>query len=396
MNMNFEELVYFFEEIREKRIMELLLMFKEKEMFGEFKFEQIRNITNSYIFKMIIVENKDSDDISEQKNDMKILKIRQANHYLNFEEYSEFISKLNENNLCPKQYLNYFDEVEGILISIEKYIETNDIFIEHYLYNQDFISKMINSLVKLNLLEFNENYIDLNNKTKYIKQNINIQNKNDIRERFENYLNYISEICQEQNLNYLSDNSKEIKQVSDFIENMEDLYLKNIPENKQLCFCHGDFHDGNIIYDEKETNEFYFIDFEDLSFNYIGYDLANFLTEWVYKIGIDKYPHFNYPASIFDVIDLETMLRIYKQYIEELNLKLKEKGDENLVRFDENDFIKMMSLSIINAALDLIYCLDEKKFMKKGTADLILVMNKRFKTIEEFNKLLSTNNKPSK
>jgi thiamine kinase-like enzyme len=41
--------------------------------------------------------------------------------------------------------------------------------------------------------------------------------------------------------------------------------------------CHNDCHLGNILSTSKEE---YIIDYEFCQFNYLGYDLGNFLNEW--------------------------------------------------------------------------------------------------------------------
>jgi thiamine kinase-like enzyme len=58
--------------------------------------------------------------------------------------------------------------------------------------------------------------------------------------------------------------------------------LLEILNKTPMVLCHNDCHLGNILSSSKGD---FIIDFEFSQFNYMGYDLGNFLNEWATEYG---------------------------------------------------------------------------------------------------------------
>ena len=88
-----------------------------------------------------------------------------------------------------------------------------------------------------------------------------------------------------------------------------------------VVFCHNDLQEGNILYKESSDVprgwELVPIDFEYASYNWRGYDIANFFCEWVYEYHIDKPPYYtaiieDYPTREQQRAFCEAYLKNYK------------------------------------------------------------------------------------
>lgn len=74
--------------------------------------------------------------------------------------------------------------------------------------------------------------------------------------------------------------SSEIESVLNNKHVLENL-LEILRETPRML-CHNDCHIGNLLITSTEE---YILDFEFANFNYVGYDLGNFLNEWATEYG---------------------------------------------------------------------------------------------------------------
>lgn len=74
---------------------------------------------------------------------------------------------------------------------------------------------------------------------------------------------------------------------------MKEWYSRNFnPETSRVAFCHNDLNAHNIfIIDGEKGKTSLFIDFEYSAYNYIAYDLANFLNETTISY-VSEFPGF--------------------------------------------------------------------------------------------------------
>ncbi|XP_026143316.1 choline kinase alpha-like isoform X1 [Carassius auratus] len=104
-----------------------------------------------------------------------------------------------------------------------------------------------------------------------------------------------------------------------------------------VVFCHNDLQEGNILLlsgrENTDRQRLMLIDFEYSSYNYRGFDIANFFCEWIYDYTYDKFPFFitntkNYPTKAQQMHFFQSYLweshAGFEHLSEEEQLKLKE------------------------------------------------------------------------
>lgn len=110
--------------------------------------------------------------------------------------------------------------------------------------------------------------------------------------------------------------SKDLKEEYECLKNI----LKDI--NSPVLFCHNDMQEGNILYKSTPPQlngrswQLIPIDFEYASYNYRGFDMANYFCEWCYDYrNNDSYPY--YSMNMNDFPTKEQQLQFIQTYLME-------------------------------------------------------------------------------
>jgi len=138
-------------------------------------------------------------------------------------------------------------------------------------------------------------------------------------------------------------------------------FLKEIVPKSENCiaFSHNDLHSQNILLVER-SHKLVLIDFEYSSYNYRGYDIANFFNESTIDYNNPEYPYFTLDETKFpgddDLIDFIKYYVFFSKFGDQ-------SFDENLL-FNDDDYFKQFiqdnwSIDEFNAELKTIF--DEVK-----------------------------------
>lgn len=156
---------------------------------------------------------------------------------------------------------------------------------------------------------------------------------------------------------YSSVEKKWLYEILSLVSEDEVSFLKEIlPKGKNsVVFSHNDLHSQNILLLDK-TQKIILIDYEYSSYNYRGYDIANFFNEATIDYNVTEYPYYSlddkkYPSE-YDLIDFIKYYLFFFKFDEKI-------FDEILVQNDDDYFKQIIkenaSLDEFNAEIEEIF-----------------------------------------
>jgi len=341
---NFYKILREKEQFEENQIMEIfenINEFIEKDIIS-IDFITLDKITDNSIYKLTINNKKEV-----------ILKIRYETSFLNFNDEINYLRFLSLMNLVPKQH--FFMNINNQRLSVEECI--NGIHIEDgkTLSNEN-ITILVEGLASFHVIDFKEikreNIID-NDKFyfNYLSKDITYHGE----ESFNQTLNILETTNNTILLNYLERNKEKLNLIKNFLNEKyttKDKLKDFIPLNSShLVFSHNDIHNNNFILEK--NNKIKFIDFEDLSFNFPGFDLANYIYESMFAFSV-TYPYYIFNRN-FMILSEELMLDYFNLYLQ----KLKEKEKMILCnQFTLSDIYKLITVSHLKAIYEYLFMFD--------------------------------------
>jgi thiamine kinase-like enzyme len=387
-NLNFEEFVIFIKqeisssddvnyEYVTKSILEILKSFNNNDDLKTISIIQDSNITSNSVFKM---------KINDSENKKCILKIRRESSSMKFSDELNYLNKLQLRELIPKQLMNI--ESGHLKISIEEFINIKHIK-DHEAYEQNHMSKIINSIAEFSSIEtkiidikeiFNYPFFYFN----YLVNKLlptSISRLRKIQSFFDN-----SKIKDSISFSYYQENKNVLVKINKFLNEIPNYVSKIISnfsfDNKiPLVFTHIDVHTWNFFI-ETETEKIKFIDFEDLSFCILGFDLANYIIESEYSINEDCYPFYTNNLNSFTEDFVKNSMQ---KYIHKLNLST----GQNFPILSLDDIYRLFCLSIIKAVSEYVFMVDEEIIYLKQDIDFLLLMADRISVFEKYYLLIN-------
>lgn len=360
-----------------KSIIENFSLLISNDSLNLFSVIQDSNITSNSVFKI---------KLNDSENKQFILKIRRESSTLNFSDELNYLSKLQVRELIPKQIMNI--QSGDLKISIEEFINLKHIR-DDEAYNYSFICKIINSLanfcsIETKIVTINE-ILDYHNF--YFNFVVNKLLPNSLSKLMEiqgffESSNKKDSLCYDY---YLNNKNILIKINNFFLEipNFVKIIISNFSfQNKiPLVFSHIDIHTWNFFI-EPESENIKFIDFEDLSFCILGFDLANYIIESEYSFEEESYPYYKNNFNTFTDEFVENSMHSYV-------LKLNYITKENFPILPLLDIYRLFCLSIIKAVSEYVFMIDEKTIYLKQDIDFLLLMMDRISVFEKYYKLIN-------
>lgn len=181
-----------------------------------------------------------------------------------------------------------------------------------------------------------------------------------------------------------------IKQVEN-IERILDISINDLleacPEIPVLVLSNNDAHPGNLLIDD--ARKVYVIDHEYACYNYLGFEIANFLLESTFTLDWHEYPHFK-QFEPFDTYLSDQYFGIYTAFIEKyfdiFSQELKENGvDIEKAKkhyLEKSIYLRLISASSIYWSLYAIYYIDYENFKNKKGFDYFAYSQLRFSVYE--------------
>jgi thiamine kinase-like enzyme len=185
---------------------------------------------------------------------------------------------------------------------------------------------------------------------------------------------------------YYQENKNVLVKINKFLNEIPNYVSKIISnfsfDNKiPLVFTHIDVHTWNFFI-ETETEKIKFIDFEDLSFCILGFDLANYIIESEYSINEDCYPFYTNNLNSFTEDFVKNSMQ---KYIHKLNLST----GQNFPILSLDDIYRLFCLSIIKAVSEYVFMVDEEIIYLKQDIDFLLLMADRISVFEKYYLLIN-------
>jgi len=175
--------------------------------------------------------------------------------------------------------------------------------------------------------------------------------------------------------NYIEDFNIKIQTIDFYVENLEEVFYKCCPEKGIFVLSHNDAHLVNIMHTEKK-DKVYLFDHEYSCYNFIGFDIANYIIESLFLLKGDEYPFYKYHVQ-----DLKTLLdeNFYDAYKKFFSL-IENKYAENFKDYPEFEKLieaaktkeycmKVMSLSSIMWSIFAVIYLDFESVWNKSAYD---------------------------
>ena len=280
--------------------------------------------------------------------------------------------KLSKSKLIPHQY--FFMKIRGIYVSAENYVDGFHIK-ECDTLNRNYLYLLMECLCKFHVTEIKE-----------IKTNECYKMNN----FYPNHIAEITTTCGEEafyrNLDcfintadsnlrqYYCDNKEKIEKIKIFIE--EKFTHQNrikyfYPNNtKHLIFSHNDVHNQNFFIENTENNSIKFIDFEDLQFNFPGFDLANYINESNFQF-TNIYPYYKYNRDLM-YLSNHNLLDLFCKYLNNL------KNEQNTIMcndFTLSEIYKLFLISSLKAIYEYLkmYDINDSAADKKENVDFLLL-----------------------
>lgn len=249
-------------------------------------------------------------EITNKTNDSHSPRIR-INHlfFKVFGRISILVDRELETFLMNKLYHKGFGpeiyDTDAKTYRIEEYLEGYKVLHPHQMLDENILSKMIENFVNLNIIGGEIGYyLDLisgKSKSDYFKilkdkdKNTNIINfllkkmkplaLTSFYQFKERYVNDPLHSPEQ------SDWDKKIKHIEFILTNLDDILYEICPDKGLFVIGHNDSHPLNILINSDHSKAI-LCDYEYSAYNYIGFDIVNYLIESCYYLSADEFPFY--------------------------------------------------------------------------------------------------------
>jgi thiamine kinase-like enzyme len=185
------------------------------------------------------------------------------------------------------------------------------------------------------------------------------------------------------------DMMNKLTEIEYYMQNFEKIFYNCTPEKCQMVLSHNDAHILNIMH-KPDFSKIYIFDHEYASYNFLGFDIANYILESQFILEHTEFPFYQFFVKDYDVYNDERLFNCYLNFFDHF---INKKGDlfKHLPDFEEtikacrtkDYYFRMMGLSalmwfvfgVIYLDFDSIvgktgfdyfnYCLDRKSIYSK-------------------------------
>lgn len=176
----------------------------------------------------------------------------------------------------------------------------------------------------------------------------------------------------------------------DYIVNTGVNDLLNLcPEFPIFVLSHNDAHPGNVLI--TQSRKVYLIDHEYACYNYLGFEIANFILESTFTLDWHEYPYFK-QFQKFDVFLSESYFLIYSNFIDnymDAHSPILEKHNINVEQARQHYKNKATYINLISAAsiywtLYSIFYIEYNLIKSKCSFDYVKYALTRYSAFEHF------------
>lgn len=222
--------------------------------------------------------------------------------------------------------------------------------------------------------EEKESELCSNNNTDHSTNNNNINNNL-------NNENYKNRICEFKN---------KLKTIEYYVEQLEEIFYKCCPNQGIFVLSHNDAHLINIMH-TKNIDKVYLFDHEYSCYNFIGFDIANYIIESLFYLSDSKHPYYKYHKSELKTLLNDNFFCAYLKFFELIKDKyyneFKDYPDfEKLLEAAKSKeyYMQVMSLSSIMWSIFAVIYLDFESVWEKSGYDYFNFAIDRLAIYEEY------------
>jgi thiamine kinase-like enzyme len=347
--------------------------------FKELKIKKDKNITTNLIYFLTF----------RCKNNSKlkfVLKIRREISTMNFNMEKSYVKKLSLLELIPKQY--FYLNFDGCVLSMEEFInikhfdeEANELF---EFSKNNYLNKIITNLAQVNSIDALDFENHKNSELFFCNFLLEKLSKRSIP-NFLDVINFLKTNEDKNVFSYFKEAEDKIYTIENFLgQNLkaEFEFFYNYFKNSQLVFSLIDLHSTNLFIINEQVK---FIDFESLSFNFSGFDLANLLMESIYYIHEKQHPFYTYNDEIVEKLYTKEFLQdLFSSYTNQLNKNSKFYFTDLSIE----QIYSLFCLSILKSIFENCNMLTRDIFLKNNF-DLIFIAAEKLRAYEFYTQKLN-------
>jgi thiamine kinase-like enzyme len=231
--------------------------------------------------------------------------------------------------LCEKGFGPRIYDTDSKTYRIEEYFDGLSVLHTDKMLDYSIISKMITNFANLNILGGEINYymklIGNKNKSEYFK----ILKDEDKKTNIINFLlikmkPYALRSFNQFKQNYLNDSTTlddqssiegKIKHVEFILNNLDDLLYQICPDKALFVIGHNDSHPLNILI-KPDSSKVILCDYEYSAYNFIGFDIVNYLIETCFLLSADEFPFYQFYRDKLKLLENNEGFTYYLSFFE--------------------------------------------------------------------------------
>lgn len=118
----------------------------------------------------------------------------------------------------------------------------------------------------------------------------------------------------------LSDFKTKLEIIEHYVENLEQIFYDCTPEKGIIVLSHNDAHLINIMH-TKDNEKVYLFDHEYSCYNFLGFDIANYIIEYFFYLADTKHPYYKYYSEAIIDLPKDMFYNAYLNFFELIETK---------------------------------------------------------------------------
>jgi len=312
----------------------------------------------------------------------------------NLETY--IIDQFSERGLGPRVY-----ETDYKVYRIEEFIPDLVMLSRENMFLEEVLDKMLQNFAIFNVIgdikyfsdkvgsrsksEFFKIMLEDTNKLNFLSFTVNkmkLSANNSLNEFKKNYVAKLAELNKEKDIindcalkDRIEDFNRKLLTIEFYVENLEDIFYKCCPDQGIFVLSHNDAHLINIMHTKKMDKVILF-DHEYSCYNFIGFDIANYIIENLFYLADDKYPFYKFHGEDLKSLLNQDFINSYKKFFSLIenkyykNFKDYPEYETLIETAKSRDYLmRIMSLSSIMWSIFAVIYLDFESVWNKSAYD---------------------------
>lgn len=294
-------------------------------------------------------------------------------------------------------------ETDNQTYRIEEFIEGTSSLTHDQVLRSDILSQILNIFMKLYTIDTNYFFqcisTQYSNKKELYDKLLTHSDSNVFR--FYNKINSLAQLSLEKFVRDFEEDKENL--TSDYIEITRSQILKYehivntstedlialFPDIPILVLSHNDAHPGNLLI--TNTNTVYLIDHELAFYNYLGFEITNFILETAFTLDWPEYPFFR-KLQNFNAFLEESNYLIYANFIEDyfanhshILTKHSINADQaKAIYISRKTYIDLLGASSVYWTIHSVFYMDYRSHKAKDSFDYLGYGLERYSVFEHF------------